>query len=393
MPIRFSVYYHTRENGEYLKQVVSSYGSGQLVAAGELTQLPAPGDHNNDVILLDYAEANPALDRWIEKTGALPKSPAIMLYCKEISTDCLFKALRLGAKECFAFPIQEEEFREAVSRILTRSAPAEGLKKATRVVAFLGCKGGVGTSFLAANFACLLSQAQQGRVLLMDLDLRYGQISYFFDLRPQHTLNEVIQNLHRLDSFYFQSIIHSYNECLYLLPAPTRLEEGEAVTPAHLEKILRFIEDSLGFRWILLDCCHQLDEVTLKALELSDELVLVSNQSVPALSNAKKMLAVLKLLDLKGLNPGLWINSWEKRELNLAEIEAFLGRKVSGLVTRDHKQVEWSINEGKPLVEALPRHPIRRDLAKIAAALYPEVNLPGSNGNKYRWFQRLRSKK
>ncbi len=393
MAIRFSIYFHTQESGEYLKQVVSSYASGQLVAAADLTQLPPPGANNNDIILLDYEAANCELDRWIETTVANPRSPAVFLYSKEISTDFLYKALRLGVKECFGFPITAEKLQEAVNRIPARTTTDGGSKKHPRVITFLGCKGGVGTSFLAANVACLLTQGQPERLLMMDLDLRYAELSYFFNVRPEHTLSELIQNLKRLDSFYFQSIIHSYNEHLYILPAPNRLEEGEAVTPAHLEKILRYIVENLGFRWILLDCCHQLDEITLKALEMSDALVLVSNQSVPALANAKKVLEVLKLLDLKGLNIGVWINAWEKQgDLNLPEIEGFLGRKVSGTLGRDPKQVDWSINEGKPLVEFLPRHPLCRDLGKIAASLSPEEKLPGSNGKGHSWFRRLWSK-
>ncbi len=394
MPLRFGVYYHTQENGDYLRSVVNSYGSGELVKAAELTQLPESAGHQNDIIFLDYEANNPELDRWIEKTSATPQSPAIFLYSKEISTEHLYKALRLGAKECFSFPIKEEEFREAVGRILSRGAIRERLKKATRVVAFLGCKGGVGTSFLVTNVARLLAQAQQGRTLVVDLDLRYAELSYFFDIRPQHTLHEMIQNLAKLDSFYFQNIVHSYNEQLYLLPAPDRLEEGEAVTPAHLEKILHFIVDNLGFRWVLLDCCHQIDEITLKALEMADDLVLVSSQSVPALSNARKVTEVLKLLDIKSLKVRLWINAWEKQgDLSLPEIESFLGRKVNGTVARDSKQVEWSINEGKPLVEVLPRHPICRDLANIAMTLAGEEKVAGRNGRGLGWFRRLWSRK
>ena len=56
------------------------------------------------------------------------------------------------------------------------------------------------------------------------------------------------------------------------LPAPARLEEAETINAGHLEKIIRYIKENLGFRWILIDCCHQFDEITLKALELSDIL-------------------------------------------------------------------------------------------------------------------------
>ena len=58
-----------------------------------------------------------------------PKSPAIFLYFKEISTNNLWKAIRLGAKECFTFPIQAEDFQEAVKRIAARTEVRKGRGK------------------------------------------------------------------------------------------------------------------------------------------------------------------------------------------------------------------------------------------------------------------------
>jgi hypothetical protein len=78
-------------------------------------------------------------------------------------------------------------------------------------------------------------------------------------------------------------------------------EEAEAINASHLETIIGYIKHNLGFRWILIDCCHQLDEITMKALEFSESLMLVTGQSIPALSNAKKMLETLNLLELKEL--------------------------------------------------------------------------------------------
>ena len=147
------------------------------------------------------------------------------------------------------------------------------------------------------------------------------------------------------------------------LPAPARLEEAETINAGHLEKIIGYLKENLGFRWILIDCCHQLDEITLKALELSESLMLVTAQSIPALSNAKKMLDILDLLELKELEVEVWVNYWDRQhELTVADVENFLGKKIAGTITCDYKQASFSINEGKLLVETSPRHPICRRL-------------------------------
>ena len=276
------------------------------------------------MVFLEYQENNPELDHWIERIAVNPRSPAIFLYFREISTNNLWKALRLGAKECFTFPIQEEDFQQAVKRLAARLEVSKVPARPTRIISFLGCKGGIGTSFLVANLASLLAQERRGKVLVVDLDLGFGQLNYFFDVHPEHTLVEVIENIERLDTNYLQNIFCSISDNLYLLPAPARLEEAEIINAGHLEKIISYLKENLGFRWILIDCCHQLDEISLKALELSESLMLVTAQSIPALSNAKKMLTTLGLLELKELEVEVWVNYWDRQhELSVLTWKAF----------------------------------------------------------------------
>lgn len=370
MPIRFHIYYHSPENGDYLRQVVHAAGSGIVVGTDDLGHLPAVGGHEADVIVLEYQENNSELDHWIEQNTGNHHGPAIFLFFQEISTPNLWKALRLGVKECFTRPIQEKEFQEAVNRVMARAATWVGGEEAVQVVTFLGCKGGVGTTFLAANVAYLLARERKGQALLIDLDLHYSQLSYFFDIQPQYSIGNVVSNIDEVDAAYLQGLFHVYDKNLYLLLAPANLEEAETVTPEHLAKILRLAKTIPGLRRILIDAGQQLNEMTLKILEMSDELVLVVAPLIPALSNAKKLLGLLHLLGLESLSTEIWLNAWEKDgELTLDEVSKFLGKDISGTVQFDHGAVEHSINEGRPLMETAPRHAVSQDIRVLAARL------------------------
>jgi pilus assembly protein CpaE len=394
MSTQFGIYYNSPENKEYLRQIIEASETGTLVESNDLAHLPSEAVPGIDVVFLEYQENNPALDHWIEKIALNPRSPAIFLYFREISTNNLWKALRLGAKECFSFPIQEEDFQQAVKRLAARLEVSKIQAKPTQIISFLGCKGGIGTSFLVANLAGLLAKERRGKVLIIDLDLGFGQLNYFFDVHPEHTLAELIDNLERLDNNYLQNIFYNISDNCYLLPAPARLEEAEAINAAHLEKIIGYIKENLGFRWILIDCCHQLDEITMKALELSESLMLVAGQSIPALSNAKKMLEILTLLELKELEVGILVNCWDrKHDLGLPDVENFLGKKISGTIACDHQQASFSVNEGKLLVETSPRHPISVDLKSIAGKVSQEDTPEETNGSGWSWLRSLWSKK
>jgi pilus assembly protein CpaE len=366
MAINFSLYYRTQENCEYLKKVINSSRQGTLVEAKPLEELPERVNSGANAVFLDYRNDQPELDQWIKRTASDHRNPPIFLFLQEITTEQLWKALRLGVKECFVFPVRPEEFQEALDRLPV--FPSElGPAEPTRLVSVLGCKGGVGTTFLTVNAAYLLAQEEKGQVLLVDLDLRYGQMVYFFDAKPQYTIVEVIENADHLDRSYLQSLFYQYDKNLQLLPAPMRLEDLEMVTPEQLEKVLSYLKKLRVFRTILVDAGHQLDEITLKSLELADDVILVANQTVPALSNAKKLLELLQLLGLEKLQLHIWLNSWQKHgDLSVADVSGFLGREVSGTVQFDAKEVTRSINEGAPLAKIAPNHAICRDLKGLA---------------------------
>ena len=118
MALHFSIYYHSPENGDHLRQAVASSGAGQLLETKDLAQLPVAGSNGTDVVLLEYQENNPELDRWIETTTADPKNPAVFLVFPEISAAQLWKALHLGVKECLTLPVEPEKLQEAVNRLV-----------------------------------------------------------------------------------------------------------------------------------------------------------------------------------------------------------------------------------------------------------------------------------
>lgn len=392
MALHFSVYYHSPANGDLLRQVIASSGTGLLVEANDLAHLPVAGENGTDVFLLEYQENNPELDQWIETTATNPKNPAIFLVFPEIAACQLWKALHLGVKECFAFPVGPEEFKEALNRLLARTALKAPPGGPTKIISLLGCKGGVGASFLTANLGYLLSREQQGQVLLVDLDLQYGQLVYFFDIKTRHSLSDIIAHLEEMDHAYLQNLVYPYNKFLSLLPGPTNLEEAEAITPEQLGKILSYLKNMQAFRWILVDAGHRMEEITLKALELSDNLVLVTVPSVPALANTRKWLELLQLLNLE-VPLEIWLNAWDQNStLTLAEVSDYLGTEVHGTLPVDVDAVNRSINDGRPLTETEPHHPLCQALQARADKLAGKESLDEAMASGWGWLKRLTGK-
>ncbi|MFW6122727.1 MAG: AAA family ATPase [Thermodesulfobacteriota bacterium] len=393
MAIKFCLYYHTPETCEYLENIIHSSRETAVVEAQTLDQLPDQVNSGANVIFLEYLADHPELDLWIKKTAADHRNPPIYLYLHEISTEQLWKALRFGAKECFTHPIQSHEFQEALAR-LPLAFPQSLTATQTQMVTLLGCKGGVGTTFLTVNLAYLLSLGDKNSILVVDLDLRYGQMVYFFDAKPQYTMAEVIDNVEHLDDSYLKSLFFHWGPDLQLLPAPARLEEAEAVTAERLEKVLQFVKNSKSYSHVLVDAGHHLDENSIKALELADRVILVANQTVPGLSNTKKILEILELIGLGDLNPEIWLNSWEKRgDLSLDDVAKFLGQEVKGTIPFNPSDVGLSINEGVPLAKTSPNLTICQDLRNLASHFSEEAELNGSRLSRWNLLRYLRRNK
>jgi pilus assembly protein CpaE len=242
---------------------------------------------------------------------------------------------------------------------------------------------------LTANVGYLMAQRKK-TTLLVDLDLNYSQLVHFFDIKSKYTIISLLENLDHLDSATLPSLLPAYQNSLHLLPGPARLEEAEAVTPENLEKIIRTLKTTQFFQWILLDVGNRPNEIALKALELANELVLVTVPSVPALLNTRKFLKLLHIIGLENLTLHLLVNIWKKNgNLTLPEAAKLLGREVSFTVSCNYEEVGRSINEGRPLAELSPRLPISRDLEQVAAGLMgdrgPEEN--GLLGNIFKFFK------
>jgi hypothetical protein len=115
----FNVYYHSQENGEYLRHVVDSSGIAQIKHFQNLTGLN--GEIGVDAVLVEYQDNNSHLDNWIAQTSSRTDCPEIILFTPEASPALIWKTLKLGVRELFSGTIPPEGFQEAIVRMVMRS--------------------------------------------------------------------------------------------------------------------------------------------------------------------------------------------------------------------------------------------------------------------------------
>jgi pilus assembly protein CpaE len=208
-------------------------------------------------------------------------------------------------------------------------------------------------------------------------------------MKPKYTIVDLVENFSKIDPQYLKDIIYKLDSGLEVLPGPARLVDSELLQPQQLENILNYVRSQNLYRWLVLDLGDFLDEFTIRALELSDLVLLVTVLTIPGLRDAQKVLETLKLLDFNPEKIQPVANSYNKNaDISLPEAEKFLGREFFSVLRFDSEAVVRSINEGRPLVETQPRHRLSGDFAGLVQKLQHEGE---ENGNRPGILGKLKS--
>jgi len=292
---------------------------------------------------------------------------AVILLCATQSPEFLINSMRAGVREVLPSPVTAPALEAAVDRIAAKLAGQQG-RAGGKVLAFMSCKGGSGTTFLATNLGWQL--AESSSVLLIDLDLQFGSaLSYVHDGCPNSTIADVAHDISRLDASFLAASTVKVAPSFSILAAPEDLSRAMEVKPEHVDAILGIAAAHYDF--VLLDVGRTLNTLAIRALDRAQRIYPVLQAGLPHIRNANKLMAVFKSLGYPANKIELIVNRFDKSgEIGIADIRRTLG-SVTLLTVPDAKEVTTSINRGIPLAELSRSNPVSRNLAELALSLNP----------------------
>jgi pilus assembly protein CpaE len=301
----------------------------------------------------------------IQRLNVETPNTALISAAANPSPDVLLQSLRAGAREFLQLPVREQELKTVLDRVAEFCAGrVEVPKKKGRVVAVFSSKGGCGTSFIATNLAV----ATGARTALVDLNLQAGDLPLFLGLDPKYSFADMAENRSRLDDALIKSFVAPYSSNLSLLAAPKEADSADEIEPEHVFEVLQRLRES--YEYVVLDPQHTFDSITLAALDLSDEIVLVLTLDIPAIRSTQRALEIFDRLGYPRKKIRIVVNRWSKQiDLDLRQVEKFLGEPVIGFIPSDYQTAVTSINLGQPLVQSEPNSKIANEIRRIAGAL------------------------
>lgn len=286
----------------------------------------------------------------------------IISAAQNASRDLLLQSLRAGAREFLQLPVNSQELSTVIDRVAEFcNSHVEAPKKKGRMVAVFSSKGGCGTSFMATNIAGCLG----GRTILVDLNLQAGDLPLFLGVNPKYSFADMSENRGRLDDELIKSFVTPYTANLSLLAAPKEADSADEIAPEHVFDVLQRLRES--YDYVVLDPQHTFDSITLAALDQSDEILLVLTLDIPAIRSTQRALEIFDRLGYPRKKVRIVVNRWSKQiDLDLQQVEKFLGEPVIGFVPSDYQTAVSSINLGQPLVHSDGNSRIALEIKRIA---------------------------
>ncbi|MBM7557191.1 response regulator [Halanaerobacter jeridensis] len=344
-----------------------------------------------DIILMDI---NMPKIKGIKATEIInrevPESSIIMMSVQE-EQNYLRKAMMVGAREYLIKPFSDDELINVIKQVYELDAKKEQslLERQGRqekVVSVFSSKGGVGKTLLATNLAVVLQQQKDLDVVLVDLDLQFGDADVLLDLSPKITIADAVKELASLTPDNIDDYLLSYDNGLHVLNSPLRPEEAEMIGGQEFEALIDILKEK--FNYIIIDTPQSFSEPVLTALDNSDLILLIAMLDLSTIKNVKLSLEVMEELDYPKDSIKLILNRYsEKIGINIEDLEKTLGYDVDLKIPSHGEMTVNSINTGQPFVVSKPQSDLARQIIKLANLVTGDEN--NKAAGKEGWLDKI----
>jgi pilus assembly protein CpaE len=325
-----------------------------------------------DLVMLDADAAEPELViQAVETLAHRADPPAVLLIGARLPAALVRVLLKLPRSDVLEAPASAADLAKAAAAALAETAV--GSPRHSRCWTVMGAVGGSGATTLAIELAAILAKqaTQPGSVALVDLNLAFGAAHAYLGASANMRLAEASAAPERIDASMLDAFAVRVDAGFDLLAAPRDAHAFSRVAPA---AVLRALEMACQtYDWVIVDLPRWRQPWTLEVLAGSDEVLIVSELTVPALLQARAFVGEIEEEAPSGRRPRLILNRMSGRAFgpspSRVEAEKALGRKVDGAITSDWEAAACSVNLGGPISQHRPRSKIVKDVMGLVDRL------------------------
>jgi len=303
-------------------------------------------------------------------TQELPNTNVLVVSSSQEGS-LILQAMRNGAKEFLSFPLRLEDFIAAIDRMQTQHGGRNdnNVVRSSRVITVAGVSGGVGCTSLAINLACILAKNERNSVAIIDLDFALGDADVWLDIIPVYTIQDVAENITRLDYALLKRSLTRHSCGAFVLPRPVQMDDHAYMTPEQLRRVVALLKAT--FTHLVIDVSKNYGPLDLTALELSDVTLLVTQLDLPCLRNVVRLMQYFD--QREGLKEKIKIvvnrQGLEDSQISQSKALETIGREISWVIPNDYPTMVEARNNGIPLMEQAPRAKITKAIEALALSV------------------------
>ena len=362
--------------GEALSALQAGPLQGAAVETGDLSQLAMPRLSGCDLVVIDANAWPPEpLSAALQSLSSDPKTPPVLLVGTHMPTGVVRNLMRLERSDVIEAPFTQEKFATAIAGLLTApsqavAAPGGHQSRCWAVTAAVGGAGATTVAIEIANALCARATRDKS-VCLIDLNLADGAAAAYLGATPTMRLADLGDTAERIDVSMLQAFVTPLTAKLDLFAAP---RDPDAFAAVSREAVLRTLEAACEtYDWVIVDFPRHRHPWTLEALSGCDEILVISELTVPALIAARSLSDEIDRR-LDGANkPRIVLNRLASRMFgpapSMAEAERALQRKAEAGISSDWDAAAASVNLGGPIATHRPKSKIVTDVNRLVDRL------------------------
>jgi pilus assembly protein CpaE len=337
--------------------------AGGIAAAAEFYQAAA----TPNLIVVETKLPRDRLEAELDRLSEVCDAGTKVVVVGHVNDVELYRSLsHRGVSEYLVAPVSLMGVIKAVADLyVDRSTQPLG-----RTIAFIGAKGGVGSSMVAHNVAWAISRNFESDVVVTDLDLAFGTAGLDFNQDPAQGIADALNAPDRLDDNFLDRLLARCSDHLSLLAAPATLDRTYDFTEGAFEQVIDIAQS--GVPAVILDLPHAWNAWVKKTLLAADEVVLTVEPDLANLRNAKNLVDLLKGARRNDQPPRLVVNKnalAKRPEIKLDDFAAALGIQPIAIIPFDAQLFGTAANNGQMIAETDPKSPIAESFELIARAV------------------------
>jgi len=274
--------------------------------------------------------------------------------------------MRRGVSEYLVPPLEPMQLIRAVTTLYADpTTPFVG-----RTIAFVGAKGGVGSSTLAHNIAFALSEHMQANTVIVDYDLAFGTAGLDFNQDPIQGVADALLKPDRLDPVLLDRMTARCTDRLSLFAAPASLDDDYDISTEAYEEVSAKIRATAPY--VVLDLPHLWSGWMRRTLLGTDDVVIVATPDLASLRNGKNLIDLIRKARPNDAPPQLILNQVGlpgRPEIPVKDFAKALGIEPSLVLPFDAKLFGQAANNGQMLPEVSAKAKVTEGVVQFAQSL------------------------